>query len=248
MKISIITVCYNSENTIKHTIESIYSQRNVDIEYIIIDGNSTDNTVKIINECVKRDAILISEPDSGLYDAMNKGISMAKGDIVGILNSDDLYKDQFVLQDVVKLFELDNQLDIVYGNLEYVKKGNVRKVVRKWKSKQYNPNFFKFGNVPPHPTLFLKRYVYDKVGMFNLNFKLAADYEFMFRVFNINAFKSFYFSRSMILMRLGGKTNNSIGNVIKGNLEILNAWRINGYKVPILLIPFRIYKRISQFF
>jgi len=248
MKISIITVVYNNEVTIEEAIKSVLSQKYNDIEYIVIDGNSKDNTVAIINKFKDEISVFVSERDAGLYDAMNKGILAASGDVVGILNSDDLYEDQFVISDVMEKFKEDPSLDIVYGDLVYVKEHNVNSVVRKWKSKQYYKDFFEDAFVPPHPSLFLKKHIYNQAGLFNLNFKLAADYEFMFRVFKKFNFKSLYCPRVMVKMRLGGETNKSLKNIINGNKEILEAWRLNGFKVPFSLMPLRIFKRLSQFF
>jgi len=214
---------------------------------VIIDGNSKDNTVSIIEEYKNRLGFFISEPDKGLYDAMNKGIQVATGDVIGILNSDDLYQDSDVLTDIMNQFNADSTLDIVYGNLVYVKKEEVNQVVRNWKSKEYYTKFFDDGNVPPHPSLFLKNTVYKKVGLFNLEFKLASDYEFMFRVFKKNHFKSKYINRLIVKMRLGGETNKSILNIINQNKEILKAWKQNGLNPPLRLMPLRISKKLIQF-
>jgi len=247
MTISIITVVYNNEATIRQAIESVLTQSYPKIEYVIIDGNSKDNTVSIIEEYKNRLGFFISEPDKGLYDAMNKGIQVATGDVIGILNSDDLYQDSDVLTDIMNQFNADSTLDIVYGNLVYVKKEEVNQVVRNWKSKEYYTKFFDDGNVPPHPSLFLKNTVYKKVGLFNLEFKLASDYEFMFRVFKKNHFKSKYINRLIVKMRLGGETNKSILNIINQNKEILKAWKQNGLNPPLRLMPLRISKKLIQF-
>lgn len=247
MKISIITVVYNNEATIRQAIESVLTQSYPEIEYVIIDGNSQDSTVSIIEEYKNRLGYFISEPDKGLYDAMNKGIQAATGEVIGILNSDDLYQDNNVLLDVMSQFHSDSSLDIVYGDLVYVKKEAVNQVVRNWISKEYYTKFFDDGNVPPHPSLFLKNTVYKKVGFFDLDFKLASDYEFMFRVFKKNHFKSKYINRLIVKMRLGGETNKSIQNIINQNKEILKAWRQNGLHPPLRLMPLRISKRLIQF-
>jgi len=247
LKISIITVVYNNEDTIGQAIESVFNQSYLDVEYIIIDGNSKDSTVSIIQEYQNRLGYFISEPDNGLYEAMNKGVKVATGDVIGILNSDDLYQDNNVLSDIMNLFNKDKELDIVYGNLVYVKKEEVNRVVRNWKSKEYYHKFFDNGNVPPHPSLFLKKAVYQKVGLFNLEFKLAADYELMLRIFKNHNFKSKYINRLIIKMRLGGTTNQSFSNIVNQNKEILKAWKNNGLKAPFYLMPLRILKRLIQF-
>lgn len=248
MKISIITVVYNNEKTIKEAIESVLSQTYSDIEYIIIDGNSIDKTVQIINEYKNKIDFFISEKDAGIYDAMNKGIKAATGDIIGILNSDDLYNDHTVIESVMNQFNLNSSLDIVYGNLVYVKAENVDKVVRKWNSNPYYKKYFENGNVPPHPSLFVKRKVYEKAGLFNINYKLAADYEFMLRIFKKYCFNSMYINKVIVKMRLGGATNQSFSNIKKQNIEILNAWKNNNLKIPLLLMPLRALKRLKQFF
>ena len=189
----------------------------------------------------------ISEKDAGIYDAMNKGVLAATGDVIGILNSDDLYQDVTVIESVMNQFIQNPTLDIVYGDLVYVKSDNVDKVVRNWKSNPYHNNFFDKGNVPPHPSLFVKKRIYEEAGLFNLDFKLAADYEFMLRIFKKHNFKSKYINKVIVKMRLGGATNQSFSNIKKQNIEILKAWRHNQLKVPFLLMPLRIIKRLIQF-
>jgi glycosyltransferase involved in cell wall biosynthesis len=247
MKISIITVVYNNEKTIKDAIESVLSQTYKNIEYVIIDGMSKDNTVSIIKKYEDKLGYFISEKDAGIYDAMNKGIIAATGDVIGILNSDDLYQDTTVINSVMTQFNQNPSLDIVFGDLLYVKSNNVNKIVRNWKSKSYSNNFFEKGNVPPHPSLFVKKKVYDEAGLFNLDFKLAADYEFMLRIFKKHNFKSNYINKVIVKMRLGGATNQSFSNIKKQNKEILQAWKNNNLKAPLLLMPLRIIKRLAQF-
>ena len=246
MKISIITAAYNSEKTIRDTLENVKNQMYKDIEHIIIDGASKDNTLAIVAEYphVKK---VISEKDKGIYDAMNKGIQIATGDVIGILNSDDLYQDSTVIQQVMDQFIQNPTLDIIYGDLVYVKSDNVNKVVRNWKSNSYHNNFFDNGNVPPHPSLFVKKRIYEEAGFFNLDFKLAADYEFMLRIFKKHNFKSKYLNKVIVKMRLGGATNQSISNIKKQNIEILKAWEHNQLESPFLLMPLRIIKRLIQF-
>ena len=246
MKISIITVVFNNEATISTAIESVLNQTYKNIEYIIIDGQSTDATMKIVNKYASSIDKIISEPDKGIYDAMNKGILLATGDVIGILNSDDVYADNHVLRDVMLEFN-DPKIDMVYGDLVYVKNTDLNLVVIKWKSEHYYPQFFEDGHVPPHPSLFLRKKVYDVVGLFNQGMRLAADYEFMLRVFKLHNYKSKYINKLLVKMRLGGATNGSMKNIIDGNKEILRAWKTNNLKVPLLLMPKRILKRLTQF-
>jgi glycosyltransferase involved in cell wall biosynthesis len=248
MKISIITVVYNAVSTINDSINSVINQTHFsEVEYIIIDGGSTDGTLQILNNFRNFITILISEKDGGIYDAMNKGIMRASGDIVGILNADDLYLNNTILENVVNIFKSDQSLDIVYGDLVYVKKNNTDSFVRIWKSRPYYSTFFEDGNVPPHPSIFIKNSVYKKAGKFNLDFKLAADYEFLLRIFKKFSFKSRYYDIIFVKMRYGGATNKNIKNIILQNIEILRAWNTNGFSVPLSFIFLKTIKRLVQF-
>jgi glycosyltransferase involved in cell wall biosynthesis len=247
MKISIITATYNSSITILDCINSVNNQSYKDIEHIIIDGLSTDNTINLIKSVSSRVKVVVSEKDNGIYDAMNKGISLATGEIIAILNSDDVYASSCVIEEVVSFFKANSNLGILYGDLQYVKKDNIQKVVRVWNSLPYFNNFFENGNVPPHPSTFLLKKIYDEFGAFNLKYRLAADYEFMLRVFKKSKLKILYVPSLIVKMRLGGATNKNIKNIYLGNFEILNAWRDNNLKIPILLMFKRLYKRIIQF-
>lgn len=248
MKVSIITVVYNAVSTINDSINSVINQTHFsEVEYIIIDGGSTDGTLKILNNYRNFITILISEKDEGIYDAMNKGILLASGDVIGILNADDLYLNNTLLENVVNVFKSDQSLDIVYGDLAYVKKSNIDSFVRIWKSSPYYSTFFEDGNVPPHPSVFIKNSVYKKAGQFNLDFKLAADYEFLLRIFKKFRFKSRYQATIFVKMRYGGATNKNFRNIILQNFEILRAWNINGLNVPISFIFLKIIKRLAQF-
>ena len=248
MKVSIITVVFNNVLTLKDAIDSVLSQTHKNIEYIVIDGGSVDGTLELILSYEDKLAIILSEPDKGIYDAMNKGLKLASGDIIGILNSDDIYQDNRVIEDVVSEFIQDSQLDILYGDLVYVKQSNTAEVVRIWKSLTYYDKYFEDGNVPPHPTVFLRSNVYKTVGYFNLKLRLAADYEFLLRVFKLNEFKSKYINRLLVRMRLGGATNKNFRNIIVGNKEILYSWKSNGLNSPYFLFAKRLFIRCFQFF
>jgi glycosyltransferase len=249
MKISIITVSYNSVYTIEDAINSVISQTYFpEVEYIIIDGGSTDGTLDILENYKDKFAVYKSEPDDGIYDAMNKGLSFATGDIIGILNSDDLYVNNKALEKVANMFDEHPLLDFLYGDLEYVKKNDVNQVVRRWISEPYYPDFFNNGNVPPHPTMFLHKRVYLQAGIFDTNYKLAADYEYMLRICKKFNFNKLYLPGIMVKMRLGGATNQSVGNIFLGNLEIIKAWKNNSLSLPFQLIPRRLFKRFIQFF
>ena len=247
MKISIITVVYNNEKTIQDAMQSVLGQTYKNIAYVIIDGSSKDNTVNLIKEYKDQLGHFVSEKDNGLCDAMNKGIQACTGDVIGILNSDDLYQDSQVIAAVMEEFKNDKVLDIVYGDLVYVKSNDTNTIVRNWKSKEYYKRFFENANVPPHPALFVRSKVYKEAGLFDLQFKLAADYELMLRMFKKHNFKSKYINRLIIKMRLGGATNQSYTNIVNQNKEILKAWKVNGLQAPFYLMPLRIIKRLSQF-
>jgi glycosyltransferase involved in cell wall biosynthesis len=246
MKFTIITVVFNNRFTIEDAIKSVLNQTGVDIEYIIIDGGSNDGTIEIINKYNNLISKFISEFDSGIYDAMNKGIKHATGDIIGFLNSDDIFENNQVLS-LIHDQLLHNKIDGLYGDLVYVKKENIQEVIREWKSKNYYNNFFEDGNVPPHPSLYLRKSVYDKIGGFNIDFKLASDYDFMLRVFKSQCFNIIYLPKRFVRMRLGGATNQNFRNIYLGNLEILKSWDLNNYKRPFLLMPKRLIKRLLQF-
>ena len=248
MKISIITAVYNNEKTILDSIQSIQNQSYKNIEHIIIDGGSTDNTLKIIKQNLDANSILLSEKDNGLYDAMNKGIKIATGNLIGILNSDDIYNDYNTIESIVNKFILDPDLKILYGDLVYVKENNTNDQVRYWKSKNITINYFENGYVPPHPTLFLTKDVYKVVGYFDLRFKLAADYEFIIRLFKKHSFKYLYMPVIIVRMRLGGVTNKKHLNIIKQNIEIIKAWKVNNLHIPSFFIFRRLFIKFKQYF
>jgi glycosyltransferase involved in cell wall biosynthesis len=239
VKISIITVTYNSAKTINETFASVTEQDYPFIEYIVVDGGSRDGTLDLIQDNSANISKWISEPDSGLYDAMNKGIRMAKGDVIGLINSDDFYIDNRVISDVVATFHRQ-ELDAVHGELFYVDAENTDKVVRHWKTGEFIKGSFANGWHPAHPTLFLKRSVYEKYGLFNLDFKLAADFEFMCRIFEKYTISSAYLNRPLIKMRLGGATSKNLRNILAQNLECYRAFTTNGVAVS----PFYTFKRI----
>lgn len=247
MKISIITVCFNSGKTIRDTILSIKNQTFKNIEYIIIDGASTDNTLSIVDEYKFDNIKVVSEPDAGLYDAMNKGVSIATGDVVGFLNSDDFYADSGAIEMIVKYFA-EFGVDACYGDLCYVRSDNPSKIVRFWESSSYVPGLFSRGWVPPHPTLFIRRSLFSSYGLFNLDYKIAADFDLMFRFIEIHAIKTKYIPKVLVHMRLGGTTNKSFLNILKQNFEILSSMRSYG-RSPRLFSFFgrKFFSRATQF-
>lgn len=247
MKISIITPSYNSVKTIERTIESIISQNYTNLEYIVIDGWSTDGTDNIVLSYQdKLNIKFVSEKDDGIYDAMNKGIRMATGDIIGILNSDDFYNDSSVLSDVIRNFE-DSKIDAVYGDITYFS-NDVNKVTRYWKAGEYKENNLNNGWVIPHPALFLRKSVYDKCGFFNLSFKIASDYEFILRILKVYHINIKYIPRVFTRMYNNGFSGKNLFQRIKGWQELKRAWRINDFKMPKLFILRRILFKITQYF
>lgn len=246
-KISIITVCLNSVATIRDTLESVESQSYKNMEHIIIDGGSTDGTLALISKWSKHPVRLISEPDKGIYDAMNKGIRIATGDIVGILNSDDSYYDSHVLENVSAAMN-DASIDACYADLIYVDKNNLNKVARYWKSSDFKKGLFSRGWMPPHPTFFIRRSIYEKYGLFDLSYTLAADVELLARFLEKFQIKSVYIPKIFIKMRSGGVSNKSVFNIIKQNLFIYKACRKNDVRVSLFLfVIFKIISRIKQY-
>lgn len=233
MKVSVITVCYNSVVTIEDTIKSVLSQTYENIEYIIIDGNSSDNTLDIINKYSSKIAKIVSEPDKGIYDAMNKGIALASGDIIGLLNSDDCYSNENVIEQIVDEFQ-QNDPDMVFADLMFINEHN--KILRYYSAKRFSPNKLKFGIMPPHPTLFVKKDIYQKYGDYRLDFKIAADYEIFVRFLLINKLSYSYISTCIVKMMVGGVSTNSLRSRKINNKETLKALRDNGIEVNYLYI------------
>jgi glycosyltransferase involved in cell wall biosynthesis len=244
-KISIITVCFNSEKTINDTIDSVAEQLYPHKEHVIIDGGSTDSTVDIIR--THNGIRWISEPDRGIYDAMNKGISRATGDIIGILNADDLYIDNTVLTQVASIFA-DNEVQACFADLVYVEQHDLSKIVRFWKSNPYQEGLFRKGWMPAHPTFFVRRQVYEKYGNFDLAFPRQSDFELTMRFLDVHKIKSVYIPEIWVNMRMGGVSNNSISGVVKGNIEAYHACRKNGLNVNMPgFILRKVLSRIPQF-
>lgn len=226
MKVSIITVSYNSAETIEATIRSVVSQTYQNIEYIIIDGASKDGTMDIVNRYKSNISVIVSEPDKGIYDAMNKGVERATGEIIGILNSDDFYADDLVIEDVVAKFH-ETSSDALYADLVYVKRDRTDQILRVWSAGEYYPGRFLKGWMPPHPTFFVRRTFYERFGTYNTSLRSAADYELMLRFVHKHSIKLAYLPRVITKMRSGGQSNISLRNRIKANLEDRAAWRMN---------------------
>jgi len=245
MTISIITATFNSEVTVRDTLRSVSSQDYKHVEHIIIDGLSKDNTLSIVQEFPHVKEVL-SEKDDGIYDAMNKGIARVKGDIVGILNSDDLYATPKVLSLIAEVFERTG-CDAIYGDLLYVDQSDINKVIRYWKSGPYKPGAFKWGWMPPHPTFFVRRELYKKWGGFDLRLTTSADYELMLRFIHKHNIKLEYIPTILVKMRMGGVSNNSLSNRLKANSEDKLAWGFNNLHPFWFTLYLKPLKKITQF-
>ena len=247
MKISIITATYNSDKTITDTLDSVAAQSHDDIEHIIVDGQSRDDTLLILDAHRSQIARIISEPDRGIYDAMNKGIEVATGDVIGLLNSDDVFAERDSLREVATAMQ-DLGVDCCYGDLVYVDSGDLSRIVRYWKSRPYEAGLFRKGWVPPHPTFYVRRHVYERYGRFDLNYRLAADFELMLRFLEKHRIRSVYIPRVLVKMRLGGATNQSLANIFKQNVEIYRSAR--QHQIGMSVVKFvlgKIWARSAQF-
>jgi glycosyltransferase len=226
--ISVITITYNSEKTLRGTIDSVLGQTYKDIEYIIVDGKSKDSTCDIVRSYGDRISKFVSEKDNGLYDALNKGIGMATGDVVGFLHSDDIYASVDSLKVIAEAFSISHiKPDSVYGDLVYVDQADTSKIIRFWRSGMFHPRKMLFGWMPPHPTFYVKREVYLKYGSFNTTFKIAADYESILRFLVKRKISTFYIPLVLVRMRVGGESNKSIKNMIRKSWEDIRALTIN---------------------
>jgi len=235
MKISLLTVSYNSAATIKDTIDSVLSQNQKDIEYIIVDGNSKDDTIEIIESYGDKISKWISEPDKGIYDAMNKAIKLATGDVVGIINSDDFYSSSDIIAQIASAFE-DKNIDAVFGDLVFVDPNNLQKIVRKYSSKNWKPEKFARGFMPAHPTFFVRTKYYEQFGLFKTDYKIAADYELLIRFLYVNKLRYKYLPLNMVTMRKGGVSSNGIKSNVILNNEIIRACRENGIYTNQLMV------------
>lgn len=244
MKISIITVVYNNEATIRNAIDSVLSQDYPDIEYIVIDGASKDKTFDIIQSYGDKITKVVSEPDKGIYDAMNKGVKLATGDVVGILNSDDLYASDTIISDVMELIQKEGT-DCLYGDLIYVRQDDITKKVRYWKSGKQKD--FKSGWHPPHPSFFVKKSVYDECGLYDTALRVSADFEMMLRILDKHKCRVSYLPKVIVKMRVGGESNRSLKNIIQGYHDMKQAFEINGIRRSVFYPLFRYLPKIKEF-
>jgi len=243
-KISVITVTYNASATIGRCIESVINQKYPNLEYIIIDGGSKDKTLEVIGKYRDQISQVVSEPDKGIYDAMNKGIKRATGDIVGIINADDLLADDEVISAVAAAFDATDT-DVVYGDLDYINADD--QVLRKWRSGNYKHGLFNWGWMPPHPTFYAKRELFEKYGFYKLDYGTAADYELMTRFIHANRLKTHYVPKVLVKMMQGGVSNQSFGNRMNAWSNDLKAMRNNKIAFPLLAIVLKPFRKLSQF-
>lgn len=239
LKISIITVCFNSEEFIKDAIDSVLNQTYSNIEYIIIDGGSSDRTVEIVKSYGSKITKFISEKDKGIYDAMNKGINNSTGDIIAILNSDDFYDNPNVISNIVECFLMNNP-DGVYGDLNVVYRDDVSRVKRQYLADKFNVNSLAYGIMPGHATIFLKRELFTKFGIYSLNYPISADFELLVRFLYANKIKLQYLPQIVLKARTGGVSDNSFFTKLKISKEIIRACKENGLKTSFFKVNLRI--------
>ena len=247
--ISIITATYNSAETINDTIKSVLCQTNKDFEYIIVDGGSTDETIDIVKSYESEFSgrlKWVSEKDKGIYDAMNKGIKMASGDIIGILNSDDYYTSDDILQTIADAFKCQN-VDAIYGDIHFIKDGVPDKCVRYYSSRLFSPFWLRFGFMPAHPSFYCKREVFDKSGLYRLDYKIGSDYEMMVRLFRKHKISSRYIPKDFVTMRTGGASNSNLQSRLTLIKEDVKACRDNGIYTNELFICLKFLYKIFEF-
>ncbi|MGE5294461.1 MAG: glycosyltransferase family 2 protein [Solirubrobacterales bacterium] len=245
MKISVVTVCFNSAPTIEDTIRSVREQEYESIEHIVIDGGSTDGTQEIVGRYNGRIRKFISEPDRGIYDAMNKGLRLATGEVVGFLNADDVYASPTVIGDIAAAVR-ESRNDGAYGDLVYVDRRDANRVVRYWQAGAYRPGAFHNGWAPPHPTFFCRTALYRNLGGFDPKYRIAGDFELMLRFIEKNGIGVRYIPKPLVRMRAGGRAN-TIRGVIQGNREIVRAFRSNGMEFSSRFFCSKLFRRVQQY-
>jgi glycosyltransferase involved in cell wall biosynthesis len=246
MKISLITVCYNAEKTIEKTIQSVLEQDYADIEYILIDGASNDGTMAIVNKYAQNISVIKSEKDQGMYDGINKGISLATGDVVGILNADDVFSENDILSIIAKVFNTNSEIDAVIGDIAFVKETG--KQTRYYSSAKWNPKKFVWGFMPAHPTFYCKKEIFIELGAYRTDFEIAADYELLIRFLKVNAIKYLYIPLLMVKMNIGGKSTSGFKSTKKINQEILKACKLNGLYTNFMMLYSKYFFKVFEFY
>ncbi|MCX6239096.1 MAG: glycosyltransferase family 2 protein [Bacteroidia bacterium] len=245
MKVSIITATYESSKTISNCIVSVNAQCYPKIEHIVIDGNSKDDTVKIINNQLNRVYLMVSEPDKMVYDALNKGIRYATGNVIGVLHSDDMFGSEHTISNIVETFE-KTEADVVYGDLVFVHRLDTTKVLRYWKSSPFSSRKLNFGWMPPHPTVFIRREVFEKYGCFDLSFCISSDYDFLLRVFKDSSLKFVYMPELITIMRIGGISTGTFKNSIRKSKQDYLVLKKNNIQFPLIAVLLKIISKIPQ--
>lgn len=248
MKFSLVTVSYNSDQTIKTTLESVASQCFSELEYIVVDGGSTDATMSYVSAFPELVSVAISEPDKGIYDAMNKGILRATGEVIGILNSDDFYLSANVLREVEAVFSADPSLEVVLGDVDFVSDYDLTRPIRKYRAGNFKPWMFRFGLMPPHPAIFIRRSAYDRVGLYKIGYKIAADFEFLVRLLLIDGAKYQVVNNCWVRMRIGGASTAGWRSNIISTREMLRSLHENGVfsctAMLLLRLPIKFFKQV----
>jgi len=245
IRVSLITVTYNAESTIERCIRSVIAQKYQNIEYIVIDGASTDSTLQIINRYAQNIKIIVSEPDKGMYDALNKGIRLATGDVTGILNADDYFASDDILADVATAFMYSNA-DVLYGNLDFVDVNET--IIRKWRTKAYKRGDFDWGWMPAHPTFYCRKSLFKSLGVYSLEYGTAADYELMLRFMHKTKVNAYFLNKVMVKMQCGGMSNKSPVNRINAWKFDLKAMRNNGIRFSFIALVMKPIRKIGQYF
>ena len=245
MKVSIITTTFNSAATVASTLESVQTQTHAQIEHIVVDGASTDETLPIVRSFAHV-AKIVSEPDDGLYDAINKGIRISTGDVVGILNSDDFFPDNGVVQKIAAAFD-DGKTDAVFGDIAFIKPGNLKKVVRLYSAKNFSPAKFAYGYMPPHPSFYARRELFEKYGLYKPDYKIAADYELLMRFLYRYKISYRYINRVLVYMRTGGISNKNVKSRYVLNKEIIRACRENGVRTNMAVLSVKYINKIFEY-
>lgn len=244
-KISVVTATYNSAKTIREAVLSVSAQTAPAFEHIIIDGNSTDSTLDVIRSCNVEGLDISSEPDSGIYDALNKGIIKASGDLIMLLHSDDFLPSKYLFEKIQNLWA-EKDFDILYSDLSYVSSKNKLHVIRHWRAGEFNSQDLSLGWMPPHPTMFIKKEIYDNYGLFDTTYRISADYEFILRILSLGSIVCYYSSEVGYIMRMGGESNRNFRNLLEKTKEDYRA-ASNYFPAPILTIIFKNVRKIKQF-
>ncbi|MCI4668417.1 MAG: glycosyltransferase [Bacteroidia bacterium] len=245
MKVSLVTVSWNNADVIKNCLDSVASQDHPELEYIIIDGASKDGTQDIIKSYNGLTNHFVSEPDKGIYDAMNKGLKLASGEVIGLINADDFLVHEHVISRVVREFE-EKEVDAIFGDVEYVDPDDLDRVVRYYPGKGFKPAMMKQGNMPPHPSFYVKRELYERFGLFDTQFRITADFEFMVRLFLKGGISYSYIPETLVKMRTGGASTSGLKSMLNINREMLVSLRQNGISSNYLHLYSRYFKKIFQ--